>query len=278
VAHEAPTRLDVLTRHRLRILRIDADGLLERPVGERLDEVYRGFLARVPYENLSNNRCCLESPGDPDGWTRPTDRLLRENRDQGLGGTSFSLAYALRDLFRGVGGNAHLTLGKNLVTEEMHAAVVVYAEGDPRLYDPALLVGAPLPVRPGGCVEEPLGVARLEAASGATLTLLLQESDSPRLRPVYQVVPLPASPASFRQAWLASFHRGRPGPLRLARRVGDEIRRYLQRSGRVEILRPGGRTSREIVGCPVRCLHETFGIAEPCLSEWFERPPRAGRA
>jgi hypothetical protein len=260
--------LDVITRHRLRQLSVDPAGLEEVVGRPRLACAYQAFLAHTPYENLSNNLALLSAPGQPEAWPRTTDRLLREHAAHGLGGTSFSLAYTLRDLFRGLGANAHCTLGHNLVTEEAHAAVLVYDDEGPWLYDPALLLPGPVPVRPGGELVEPLGRARLEPRCGPTLSLCLETmGEAPRA--VYAILPLPAPPPCYRQAWIASFHQGRVAPLRLARRVGDEIRRYGERPGSLEVLRPDGRVSVRAGSRPSALLHRMFGIEERLLDDWF---------
>ncbi len=257
---------------------------------ERMCAVYEAFIERVPYENLSNNRAVREHPEDPDSWPRATDRLLRENQTYGLGGTSFSLSYALRDILHGAGGNAHTTLGYNLVTERAHAAVIVYVDGEPWLFDPALLLCGPIPVRPGGYLDDPLGRFVLLPRCGPTLTVALTLRDelkpAPPVaaddawahvplsgteeRPIYSIIPIPAAPHNFRQAWLASFFRGRRMPLRLACRAGNEIIRYGERPGSIEIMR---MTGREVVPAPEGCselLHNCFGIERECLDEWFQ--------
>jgi hypothetical protein len=260
--------LDVITRHRLRMLSVVDGDLASLPPRVRRQKTYDAFVAATPYENLSNNLAVRAAPGDPEAWPRTTDRLLRENAAHGLGGTSFSLAYALRDLFRGLGENAHCTLGHNLVTEEAHAAVVVYDDEGPWLYDPALLLTGPLPVRPEGEVCDVLGRCTLRARCGPTLTICLRMLDEPE-RQVYSIIPIPAPPPCFRQAWVASFHKGRMLPLRMARRVGDEIRRYGERPGSLELLRPDGRKEVRTGRAPVDELHEAFGIALEVLEAWF---------
>jgi hypothetical protein len=253
---------------------------------ERAQAVYRRFLDRVPYENLSNNRAVQSSPADPERWPRATDRLLRENKRYGFGGTSFSLGYALRDLMRGVGLQAHCTLGYNLVTEQAHAAVVLYVDEGPLLFDPALLMSGAIPVRPGGTLEDPLGRFRLLPRCGPTLTVTLEARCSARSpgstgwptgaaegdsRPVYSIIPIPAPPQAYRQAWQASFYRGRALPLRIARRSGDEIHRYGERPASLEVLRVGGREILPVGKDPSETLHRVFGLDETCLREWFSR-------
>ena len=279
--------MDVITRHRLTMLDLEPADLAGSTVEERVQIIYTAFIGRIPYENLSNNRCIAEQPDDPDAWPRATDRLLRENAAYGLGGTSFSLSYALRDLFRGAGANAHCTLGYNLVTEQPHAAVIVYIDGRPVLYDPALLMCGPLPVRPNGEMHDPLGCFRLVPRVGPTLTVTLTLCDrltetrvtldepwaapGPRGvdRPIYSIIPIPAAPHNFRAAWLASFHRGRAMPLRLARRVGNEIFRYGERPNCVEILRVTGREEVLLGAQPVDDLEAMFSIDRDCLVHWF---------
>ena len=261
--------VDAITRHRLGMLDLDVDALrLVTPRG-RLDRVYRRFVERVPYETLSNHLACREQPDEPSTWPRATDRLLRENVRCGLGGTSFSLAYALRDLLRGVGGNAHCTLGRNLVTEEMHATVIAYAEDGAWLYDPALLAGGPLAVCPGGALLDPLGTLRLEPGCGKDLVVTVSLPGAPEPRSIYTLVPLPAPPHRFRQAWIASFGKGRRPVLSIARRVEDEIRRYTERPHRLEILTAEGHSYRPLPSAPVEELHALFGIDSSCLRDWF---------
>jgi len=280
--------LDVITAHRLRLLELDAAVLGAMPEAERAQAIYAAFLRRVPYENLSNNRAVQSNPEEPEEWPRATDRLLRENAAYGLGGTSFSLAYALRDLLRGAGTNAHCTLGYNLVTEQAHAAVVLYVDEGPLLYDPALLMCGPIPVRPGGVLEDPLGRISLQPRCGPTLTVTLNmhcgSSEGPGPtdtlwnipaeqigdRPIYSIIPVPAPPQSFRQAWMASFYKGRPMPLRLARRTADAIYRYGERPGSIEVLRANEREEIFVEGENSTRLQEIFGIDAGCLREWFQ--------
>lgn len=280
--------LDVITVHRLKMLDLEPSALNDGSMARCIQAIYTAFLERIPYENLSNNRSVADNPTDPDDWPRATDRLLRENAALGLGGTSFSLAYTLRDLFRGAGATAHCTLGYNLVTEQAHAAVVVYLDEGPFLYDPSLLMCGPIPVRPGGALEDPLGRFSLVPRCGPTLTVTLQmEKDwGPRPlasgvwdmseafvddeRPIYSIIPVPAAPQNFRQAWIASFYRGRPMPLRLARRVGDRIYRYGERPDSLELLSPSGRKDVPMSDDRAKCLSEVFGIDEQCLRAWFD--------
>jgi hypothetical protein len=280
-------KLDVITAHRLRMLDLDPDSLAALDPFARAQRIYAAFIKHVPYENLSDNRVVRESPDDPDNWPRATDRLLRENVAYGLGGTSFSLAYALRDLLRGAGANAHCTLGYNLVTEQGHAAVVVYVDEGPFLYDPSMLMAGPVPVRPGGKLEDPLGEICLEPRCGPTLTLTLKMRCGAHRpvtadplwgapvgadghRPIYSVIPVPAPPQGFRQAWMASFYRGRPMPLRLARRVEDVIYRYGERPGSIEVLRADRREEITPGRECAEVLNEVFGIDVECLELWFK--------
>lgn len=273
------------------MLDLDGAALEGRAPCERAQALYERFLQRIPYENLSNNRSVQAAPADPDRWPRATDRLLRDHKRHGLGGTSFSLCYALRDLMRGLGLQAHCTLGYNLVTEQAHAAVLVYVDEGPLLFDPALLMCAALPVRPGACLEDPLGRFTLAPRCGPTLTVTLdmncggsallttgQDWDVDVLRegerPVYSIIPVPAPPQAYRQAWQASFYRGRTLPLRLARRRGNEIFRYGERPGTLEVLRVGGRDQLDVPADPVGLLHELFGVDPDCLRAWFSRTSR----
>ncbi len=280
--------MDVITSHRLKQIELDPAALASLAARPRAQKIYAAFLERVPYENLSDNRAACELPDEPEAWPRATDRMLRENAAHGLGGTSFSLSYALRDLLRGAGLTAHCALGHNLVTEQAHAAVVLYDAEGPLLYDPALLMAGPIPVRPGGELQDPLGTIRLEPRCGPTLSVTLHMRCGTQAthlrrptwpgapgpgekRAIYSIIPIPAPPESFRQAWQASFYRGRSMPLRFARRTGDRIYRYGERPGSIEILTPERREEVPVDGDAARQLHEIFGIDEMCLRQWFER-------
>ena len=264
---------DAITRHRLDQLGLESEALEMLDLRGRMDTVYRAFVDALPVENLSHNRSCAACPKEPSTWPRATDRLLRDHQARGLGGSSFAMAYALRDLLHGVGANAHCALGRNLVTEQVHPAVVAYVEEGGLLYDPSLLARGPVPIRPGGTYEDALGTVRLEPRSGATLTLTVSARGEEGCRAVASLIPLPAPPQAFRQAWIASFQRGRPQPLRLARRVGDVIRRYHERCRRVEFLTPHGRERRDVGPGPIEVLHDLFGIQTDCLRDWFRTRP-----
>jgi arylamine N-acetyltransferase len=263
--------VDAITSYRLGILGVDPAALADEPLPERLSAAYAAFIREVPFENLSHQRSCRGAPETPRAWPRATDRMLREHRVGGTGGTCFSLAYALRDLLQGVGGNAHLILGRNLVTEEMHAAVVVFDGPSALLFDPTLLSPSPLPMRTGSTVEDPLGTIRLVGTCREALTVMIHKPRDRRAHAAYAIGKRPAHPRSFRRAWIGSFDRGRRRPLRLARRVGDVIHRYSECPSRLERLTPGGAERRDLDEAPVRDLHELFGIREDYLSEWFAR-------
>ena len=277
--------MDVITVHRLKILGIECEVIERLDPVVRAQAIYDAFLAHLPYENLSDNREVQERPDEPDSWPRATDRVLRDNQTYGFGGTSFSLSYALRDLLRGAGLTAHCTLGYNLVTERAHAAVLLYTDDGPRLFDPALLMSGPVPVRPGGVLEDPLGCVRLEPRCGPTLTVTLRMHcgerplepgdgalETPRGdRAIYSIIPVPAPPQSFRTAWLASFYRGRTMPLRFARRVGNRIFRYGERPGSIEIIAADRREEIPVEAKPAHHLTSVFGVDEGCLAEWFTR-------
>lgn len=263
--------LDLITRHRLQMLGIDASPLEAEAPRARAERVHARFVERLPFENLSNHRACRASPRDPTVWPRATDRVLRDHEQGGFGGTSFSLAYALRDLLHGVGTNAHLALGRNLVTEELHAVVLVFLEDGTLLYDPAMLTRGPIPATPGGTLADPLGTVRLEPCRGRTLTLTLCKAGSDQARPVYSLTPVPVAPQRYRQAWIASFDRGRCRPLRLARRAQDVIHRYTEGPDRLEVLTPRGTESHHLDHHDVGALHDLFGIRVDCLKEWLDR-------
>ncbi len=88
---------------------------------------------------------------------------------------------------------------------------------------------------------------------------------------MYSIIPVPAAPHNYRQAWQASFYRGRRMPLRLARRIGNEIYRYGERPGSIEILRTTGREEIPAPANVAQHLHGMFGIDESALRAWFER-------
>jgi hypothetical protein len=248
-------------------------GALERQgLPERLARVYRAFVTGLPFENLSEQRACRAAPSEPEAWPRATDRLLRDHHECGLGGTSFSLAYALRDVLHGVGANAHLALGRNLVTEEAHALALVFLDEETLLYDPAMLVSGPIPARAGAALRDPLGVVCLESARGRTLLLSMHMPGLACPRPAYTVDPVPAPPHRYRQAWIASLDRGRPRPLRLARRSDDVIRRWSEGSRRLETLTPEGTQARTVPCEALEELQQLFGIHARCLREWWQGP------
>ena len=133
---------------------------------------------------------------------------------------------------------------------------------------PGLLLPGPLPVRPGGELLDTLGPCRLRPRCGPTLTLCLATLGEEE-RCVYSIIPIPSPPPTFRAAWVASFHRGRIAPLRMARRVGDEIRRYGERPGTLEVLRPDTRVEVHTEPAPVDVLHRAFGVERALLEAWF---------
>ena len=262
--------MDAITRHRLGALGLHAEDLEAEPLLERFEHVHQALVRHLPFENLSMQEVCRCRPHRPERWPRATDKVLRDHRFRGFGGASFSLAYALRDLLHGAGANAHLTLGRDLVTEETHAAVLVFHDGASLLYDATLFTSGPIPARPDGRFEDVLGTLFFEEATrGPCLTLRIEKRGGRGSHPAYSLVPAPAPPHRFRQAWVASFERGRRRPLRLARRRDNVIHRYNERSGRLEILREDGVESQDLGQAPTGLRHGLFGLEEGCLNAWF---------
>lgn len=263
--------MDVLARHRLSLLGLDPDALEASPVDARVDAVYAAFVARVPYENLSNLSRRRARPAEPESWPRGTDRLLRDLADHGLGGTCFSMAYALADLFRNVGANAHTVLGMHLRKEESHACTVVWGTEGPRLFDASYFLARALPVWPGASVDDGLFRFDLEARCGPLMTLVQTARDGTRT-PLYSLIPNPAPPDAFRRAWLQTFLERPERAVRIARRVGHEVRWFGEEAGRVDRITPDGKVSLAVARDPVPMLHELFGVSVDTLRGFFASP------
>jgi hypothetical protein len=264
--------VDALARHRLSLLGLDAGALEALDVPARVDAVYARFLERVPFENLSKVDRWRAHPAEPEAWPRTTDRLLRDAASDGLGGTCFSMAYALADLFRGVGALAHTALGQDVRAEAPHAAVVVYQDDGPQLFEPAFFVPRGIPVRPGGAVEDRLFTHVLEPRCGPMLTLVQVARDGTRT-PLYSLIPMPAPPDAFRRSWIDTFRGSRAQAPRLARRLGDEVRRYDGGSAaKRECVTVECCEGRRVVDAKPDLpgvLHRMFGLSETWLRAHF---------
>lgn len=256
--------MDALARHRLHLLDLDPGAVGSLPVDEGVDAVYRRFLERVPYENFSALARRLERPADPASWPRGTDRLLDECRRLGLGGTCFSMAYALSDLLRGIGANAHAALAHHLRKDEPHAVVLVYGEGGPRLFDPSYFMGAGLPVWPGSSLDDGLFRWTLAPRRGPLLEMVQTTRVATRAT-LYSLVPTPAPPDGFRRLWVEAIRSLNVRPGRLARRVGDEVRWYGEPEARIDVIAPSGRREIPVGPHPAQTLAEWFGVDEGAL-------------
>ena len=260
--------MDALTRHRLSLLGLDAAELESAAPEARAARVYATFLDKVPYETLSALERRRSIPADPESWPRTTDRLLREARTDGTGGTCFSLAYALAELFRGVGANAAVTLGQHLTHKAPHAAVVLFGDEGPVLYDPSFLVPGGIPVRPGGSLDDGLFLHELEPRRGPMLALVRTGPDGAP-KPLYSWIPMPAPPDSFLRSWIESFSSPRAGRVRMARRRGDELVSYAEEHDRLWVVTPAGRCEDAVGRDCVGALHRHFGLSEALLRAHF---------
>lgn len=260
--------MDVLTRHRISLLGLDASSLERTPLRDRVRATYAAFVARMPFETLTNQARRRAHPADPEQWPRTTDRLLRECAAEGTGGTCFSMAYALAEILRGLGANAHTTLGHHLAKNEPHAAVIVYEPDGPHLLDSAFLLPQAVPVRPGGAIEDELFRHELEPRCGPMLTLVQVGPNGAR-RPLYSWIPTPAFPVTFREAWIAAFRKRMESRTRIIRRIGNEVYAYGGARGAIEVVSPTGR--REIAAGPdvAATLHRVFGVSEAVLRSHF---------
>jgi hypothetical protein len=260
--------VDALTRHRLSLLGLEAADLEPFDAETRARRVYEAFVHRIPYETLSAMERRRSIPADPEAWPRTTDRLLREARSDGTGGTCFSLSYALAELFRGVGANAAVTLGQHLSHRAPHAAVVLFGDEGPVLYDPSFLLPGGEPVRPGGSLDDGLFRHVLEPRRGPMLALVRTGPDATP-KPLFAWIPMPAPPDSFLRAWIESFSTPRAGRVRMARRRGDEIVSYAEEHDRLYVLTPAGRCEDAVGQDCVAALHRHFGLSEALLRAHF---------
>lgn len=260
--------MDALTRHRLMLLGLEAGDLDFGSPEDRAARVYAAFVDRVPYETLSALERRRSIPADPEAWPRTTDRLLREARTDGTGGTCFSLAYALAELFRGIGANAAVTLGQHLTHRAPHAAVVLFGDEGPVLYDPSFLLPGGIPVRPGGSLDDGLFRHVLEPRRGPMLALVRTGPDA-MPKPLYSWIPMPAPPDSFLRTWIESFSSPRANRIHMARRRGDEIVSYAEEHDRLLVLTPAGRCEDAVGQDCVATLHRHFGLSEALLRAHF---------
>jgi hypothetical protein len=261
--------VDALTRHRLSLLGLDPDAVSKTALDQRPRLLHHAFVRRIPCETLSERRRWRERPADRDAWPRTTDRFLREAATEGLGGTCFAIAYALADLLRGVGINAHTALGRHLDRDEAHAVVIVYPEdGSPRLFDPAYFVLEGVPLYPGGEARDPLGAYALVARCGPMLCLQRARRGE-RPKTLYSLIPSPAPPDAFRREWIESVARRRDVAVRMAKRAGDAIACYSEAKGLIEVHDANGVRRLDPAGDLPRALHEHFGVAEAVLRAHF---------
>jgi hypothetical protein len=266
--------VDALARHRLAFLDLDAAALEPLPLPDRVRIVYRRFLERVPFETLSKVDRWRAHPAEPEAWPRTTDRLLRDAKADGLGGTCFSMAYALADLFRGVGANAHTALGQDVRAQTPHAAVVVYHDDGPYLFEPTFFVGDGIPVRPGGSVEDALFEHVLEPRCGPMLTLVQVRRDGSR-EPLYSMIPMPAPTDGYWRSWLDTFRGPRSQVTRLARRCGDEVRRFDgDKRDCVTVVGASGKNEVDAKDDLPAVLHRLFGLSETWLRAHFSSTSR----
>ena len=260
--------MDVLTRHRISLLGLDASSLERRPLRDRVRETFAAFVSRVPFETVTNLARRRAHPADPEQWPRTTDRLLRESASDGTGGTCFSMAYALAEVLRGLGANAHTTLGHHLAKNEPHAAVIVFEDDGPHLFDTAFLLTQALPVRPGGFTEDALFRHELEPRCGPMLTLVQTDRAGVK-KPLYSWIPMPAFPAAFREVWIAAFRKRMESRTRIIRRVGDEVFAFGGERGPIEVVSVNGRREIDPGADLPATLHRIFGLSEAVLRSHF---------
>jgi hypothetical protein len=261
--------VDALTRHRLSLLGLDPDAVARTPVPQRPRLLHVAFVRRIPCETLSERRRWRERPADRDAWPRTTDRFLREAATEGLGGTCFAIAYAMADVLRGVGVNAHTALGKHVDRDEPHAVVIVYPEdGSPRMFDPSYFLLDGVPLYPGGEVRDGLGDFALVARCGPMLCLQ-RVRGSERAKTLYSLIPAPAPPDAYRREWIDSVARRREVAVRIARRAGDEVACYSEAKNVIEMHGRDGVRSVDLGPDVPRALHDHFGVAEAVLRAHF---------
>lgn len=266
----APT-VDLLTRHRLRLLGLDPEALDRLSAAARARALYRRFLEAVPYENYSALARRHAYPADPSAWPRGTDRLLTDAHEQGLGGTCFSLAYALADLLRGVGVAAHTALAHHLAHEEPHALVLVHGDEGPALFDPACFVGEPLPVWPGSTCFDGVYRWSLRPRRGPLLEVVRAGPVGPPA-PLYSLVPMPAPPEVFRRLWIEAVGRRATRPGRLARRRGAAVVGFREEAGCVDVITAHGHREVPLGPAAVTRLHHLLDVPEATLRAHLPRP------
>jgi arylamine N-acetyltransferase len=161
--------------------------------------------AAIPYENISKI-IQLSQAWNSGVQIRLPNQVIEEHVTQNLGGTCFSLTFALQSIlfqsgFIGYPVMAHMRAGRNI-----HCALVVELNAAKYLVDPGYLLNEPLLLEPATCRvyhREFGGVELRYTRDTDTFDLFTFENQEIKWR--YQFQDRFCPPDEFLQHWTASF-------------------------------------------------------------------------
>ena len=221
----------------------------------------------IPYENLTKIiKFARQGGRDPREILRHPLEVFEDHERYGLGGTCFSLTYALKSLLDPLGIptfyiTADMKTGKNV-----HCALIAELSGAQYLVDPGYLFSEPLPLLNGGRkkgTSQKFVFAALEQREGRWNLLTFHPSAGMRWR--YAFDDIPVSENEFFQYWRASFFAKSMNHLCISR--VSEDRQAFFAGDFMRVTTPVSKTNINVKKEAHKKVREVFGIEEKIFFE-----------
>jgi len=223
-----------------------------------LCEVLAKF-ACIPYENLSKIiKFAKESGKDPANILRKPSEVFEDHEKYGLGGTCFSLTYALKSLLDPLHIRTDYVLADMKWGRRVHCALVVRIGGDEYLIDPGYLFSEPLALRhtEKRVISQKFVFASVQYREGQWNLYTFSPALQPKWR--YRFSPDPVTENEFFFHWRESFFQKSMNHLCISR-VSGEAQAFFARDF-MRVTTPSSKKNINVKRDADKTIEEYFGI------------------
>lgn len=240
----------------------------ENPSIKYLTDIYTAFF-HIPYENLTKIIKSQSVKSAPEIFRLP-DELINDHLRMRLGGTCYSLSFALYNLLTHLGFDCYLVAADTFGKIDNHAALIVQIDDAKFLVDPGFTIPNVIEVSEERITygHNPLGRVQLEYKGyGRLFHLTTRNRQTEKFRFILKDMPI--NEDTFFQLWEHSFTSGSLDAINIVNviknrlvRCRNEVLTEYTAKGKLQksIAHNLQQTIEEIFGFPTFITHQAFTL------------------
>lgn len=229
----------------------------KKPNLKYLTEIYTAFF-NIPYENITKI-IKGHTKSDPLEKLRLPDELIRNHLRLRMGGTCFSLAYALHEMLQQLGFETYLVTADIQGKMDNHVALVVPFEDSKFLVDPGFTIPNLIEIAEDRITygHNPIGRVQLEYAGVGRLFRLANRNRKVE-RFSFILKDIPVSLDYFMELWPKSFNNGALETINICKVIDNRLVRCRNRI--LTEYTPTGKFQKSIAHNFVQTIEQVYGF------------------